>query len=162
MPSERRQSLAWVTLVGAILVAAAIGTGVAGIESEDVRLSAYRAEELRCLAENVYYEARGEPLAGQFAVAEVTMNRVRSATFPDSVCAVVHQSGAFSWTYQDNPPKPFGYEWVRAQSVARAVYDDEKAPVLAGALYYHATHVSPDWAGSRSRVARIGRHLFYL
>ena len=72
-------------------IVAAMTIAVAGfwIERADERRMARRLEDLRCLAENIYHEARGEPLAGQYAVAEVTMNRVRSREFPNSVCAVV-------------------------------------------------------------------------
>ena len=146
----------------AILAALAIAVAGFWIESADERRMARRAEDLRCLAENVYHEARGEPLVGQYAVAEVTMNRVRSREFPDSVCAVVHQPGAFSWTGRNDPPAPSGYEWRRAQAIAGSVYVNSEAPLVAGALYYHATYVSPGWAVTRTQVTRIGRHLFYL
>jgi N-acetylmuramoyl-L-alanine amidase len=124
--------------------------------------AATRASELQCLAENVYYESRGELLVGQYAVAEVTMNRVRSPMFPDTVCEVVHARGAFSWTGATGLAEPRGYEWRRARAVASAVYDNPEAPLVNGALFYHATYVSPDWAPSRDQVALIGRHLFYL
>jgi spore germination cell wall hydrolase CwlJ-like protein len=145
-------------------IVAALTIAVAGfwIERADERRAARRAEDLLCLAENIYHEARGEPLVGQYAVAEVTMNRVRSREFPDSVCAVVHQRGAFSWTYRSNPPAPSGYEWLRAQAIAGSIYDNNEAPLVAGALYYHATYVTPGWAVTRTQVTRIGRHLFYL
>ena len=140
----------------------AIAVAAFWIERADERRMAQRAEDLQCLAENVYHEARGEPLVGQYAVAEVTMNRVRSREFPDSVCAVVHQPGAFSWTDRSDSPAPSGYEWRRAQAIAASVYDNSEAPLVAGALYYHATYISPDWAATRSQITRIGRHLFYL
>lgn len=133
--------------------------------------ASFRLTEIRCLAENVYYESRGEPLAGQYAVAEVTMNRVAAANFPDTVCAVVHSGrtdpasgrrvGAFSWTARDTHAEPHGYEWRRAQAVASSIYDTAGAPLVDGALFYHATYVTPDWSRDRIRVARIGRHLFY-
>lgn len=127
--------------------------------------------DLQCLAENIYYEARGEPLAGQYAVAEVTMNRVASPLFPDTVCEVVHAGrddtgtgrriAAFSWTARDSHTPPYGYEWRRAQAVAGTVYESREAPLVNGALFYHATYVTPDWSQSKLRVAHIGRHLFY-
>jgi len=140
----------------------AVGVAGAWVERYDDRRMTQRVEDLQCLAENVYHEARGEPLVGQYAVAEVTMNRVRSREFPDSVCGVVHQRGAFSWTHGAGRPAPTGYEWQRAQAIAEAVYDNDEAPLVAGALYYHTTRVSPDWAATRNQVTRIGRHLFYL
>jgi spore germination cell wall hydrolase CwlJ-like protein len=132
------------------------------LEKSEERAAARRVADLECLAENVYYEARGEPLVGQYAVAEVTMNRVASRDFPNSVCEVVHRRGAFSWTYRTDLPAPYGYEWRRAQAVASSVYDNIEAPLVNGALYYHATYVSPDWAATRRQVAFVGHHLFYL
>jgi hypothetical protein len=116
---------------------------------------------LECLARNVYFEARGEPLAGQFAVAEVTMNRKASRLFPRTVCGVVYEKSAFSWTDYRTLPEPAGEEWERAQKVAEAVYYGKYAPVLDGALYFHATYVNPDWAKEKRRIARIGAHVFY-
>jgi spore germination cell wall hydrolase CwlJ-like protein len=146
--------------------------GFAYVDHARRQTAEQRRADLACLAENVYFEARGEPLVGQYAVAEVTMNRVASPLFPDSVCDVVHEKhwdakrgrhvSAFSWTELDSLRTPYGYEWRRAQAVASTIYDNsEEAPLADGALFYHATRISPDWARSKVRVARIGRHLFY-
>ncbi len=121
----------------------------------------FLASELDCLARNVYYESRGEPMVGQYAVAEVTMNRVASSLFPDSVCTVVNARGAFSWTGDESLKEPYGYEWWRAQAVARSVYENHASPYVDDALFYHAIYVSPRWARTRDQVALIGRHLFY-
>src|SRR3989442_11439038 len=128
-------------------------------------------QNLACLARNVYFEARGEPAAGQYAVAEVTMNRKASRRFPRTVCAVVYQKnwdpilgrhvGAFSWTEFNELPAPSGKEWERARKVAEAVYYRKYTPVLEGALFFHATYITPDWAKEKKRIARIGRHVFY-
>lgn len=130
-----------------------------------------RREDLTCLAENVYFEARGEPAKGQYAVAEVTMNRVASPLFPGTVCAVVHEKrwdplrrryvGAFSWTELEPIRLPRGAAWERAFAVAEAVYDGKQAPVVEGALFYHAKNRRPSWAKAKRRVASIGRHVFY-
>lgn len=159
---RRLQTFAWGLFLTATLTAMTAATTKAWLDSSGERRDARRNADLQCLAENVYYEARGEPLVGQYAVAEVTMNRVRSPDFPNSVCAVVHARGAFSWTLTGEVRPPHGYEWRRARAVAGTVYDSQEAPLVAGALYYHATYVSPDWAPTRSRVAHIGKHLFYL
>jgi Cell Wall Hydrolase len=126
---------------------------------------------LTCLALNVYFEARGEPVAGQYAVAEVTMNRVASDRYPDTVCGVVHQKNwdplrqryvsAFSWTELSPSPKPEGEEWQRAQEIADEVYHRPHTPGLDNALLYHATYIKPSWARGRTPVARIGNHVFY-
>lgn len=128
-------------------------------------------QNLTCLALNVYHEARGEPLAGQYAVAEVTMNRVASGRFPSTVCGVVYQKnwdylrqryvGAFSWTEFDRVPPPKGAQWERAWQVAEAVYSGQHAPALRGVFYYHAADVQPSWSAERTRVAKIGNHIFY-
>lgn len=147
-------------------------TGFAYVDHVKRLAAAQRIVDLACLSENVYFEARGEPLAGQYAVAEVTMNRVASPLFPDSVCEVVHEArwdsvreryvGAFSWTEIDSLGRPGGYEWRRAMATASTVYDNSReAPLVDGALFYHATHVTPAWARTKRRIARIGRHIFY-
>ena len=123
--------------------------------------SSFLAAELDCLAKNVYYESRGEPMVGQYAVAEVTMNRVASSDFPDSVCDVVYARGAFSWTASDSLKEPYGFEWWRAQTVARSVHGNHASPYVGDALFYHATYVSPRWAQTRPQIALIGGHLFY-
>ncbi len=127
--------------------------------------------QLLCLALNVYHEARGEPLIGQYAVAEVTMNRVASAAYPGTVCEVVYQKnwdrlrrryvGAFSWTEFDSTPPIGSAAWLQAWAVAEAVYYEREAPRLKGALHYHARHVRPSWARGREPLARIGKHVFY-
>ena len=134
---------------------------------------AYQTErdDLSCLAHNVYFEARGEPATGQRAVAEVTMNRVASGRFPDTVCDVVYQKnwdiirkryvGAFSWTEFGFLPNPGGEAWTQAWEVAEAVYHGTEPPIVAGALHYHAYYIKPNWAKDRKPIARIGRHVFY-
>ena len=143
---------------------------------KDERTRAFVAHEndrhnLTCLARNVYFEARGEPRPGQRAVAEVTMNRVASGRFPDTVCGVVHQKGwdatrrryvgAFSWTELGTLPTPTDEEWQQAWNAAEAVYYGKEAPVVEGALFYHASYIMPDWATGKKPLARIGRHVFY-
>jgi len=128
-------------------------------------------QNLACLALNVYFEARGESRAGQYAVAEVTMNRVASSRYPDTVCAVVHEKkwdrlrgryvGAFSWTEFDRRPAPEGRAWERAQEVAEAVYFQRQAPQVEGALFFHSIYIKPSWSRRKKPVARIGRHTFY-
>jgi len=129
-----------------------------------------RAVEIDCLAENIYFEARGESLDGQYAIAEVTLNRVRSPYFPKTICGVVHDTrwdplrrryvGQFSWTELEHG-EPWGPKWQQAISVANAVYNDTYMPLVPDALYYHATRVRPYWANDRRVVARIGNHIFY-
>jgi len=171
----RADRTAWVFgAVVALLVAFFALLVHAVFAQQDVRreraLAAHR-QNLECLARNVYFEARGEPLAGQFAVAEVTLNRRASRLFPRTICEVVYQKhwdrerkryvGAFSWTEFNSLPEPRGEEWQRAWRVAEAVYYGKSVPTVQGALFFHATYIRPGWAGSKKRVARIGKHVFY-
>jgi spore germination cell wall hydrolase CwlJ-like protein len=162
MPAARLSRFVYGSIIGVTLVVMTAATASVWIEKSEARAAERRIADLKCLAENVYYESRGEPLVGQYAVAEVTMNRVASRAFPSSVCEVVHSRGAFSWTHETDLAAPYGYEWRRAQAVASSVYDNVEAPLVNGALFYHATHVSPAWAATRIQVALVGRHLFYL
>jgi spore germination cell wall hydrolase CwlJ-like protein len=137
---------------------------------QELQAARARAIELHCLATNVYHEARGEPLAGQYAVAEVTMNRVRSRRFPDTVCDVVHERrmdpsrrryvGAFSWT-ELALQRPYGGAWETAGEVATNVYDGLHEPQVPGALFYHARRIKPVWAKQKQPLASIGDHVFY-
>jgi N-acetylmuramoyl-L-alanine amidase len=152
-----------VALVFAVIVCALAAAASVAFERRDAQRAGVRdfhARSLECLARNVYYEARGESIAGQYAVAEVTMNRKASLGYPKTVCGVVHQRSAFSWT-QEEVEHPGGPEWQRALKIAEDVYYQRHAPALPGVLHYHATYVRPAWSRERERVARIGRHVFY-
>jgi spore germination cell wall hydrolase CwlJ-like protein len=130
-----------------------------------------RASDLQCLAENIYFEARGEPLAGQYAVAEVTLNRTHARNFPHTICQVVHETrwdpsrrrfvADFSWTEHGALSAEDGPAWRQAIAVADAAYEELHAPVVPGALYYHATNVRPGWSRTRKVIGTIGNHVFY-
>lgn len=114
---------------------------------------------LMCLALNVYHEARGEPLHGQYAVAHVTMNRVADPRWPDNVCAVVSQKDQFSWVGRVNP-LPIERGWRLAVQVAEDVLsgrDDD----TEGSTHYHNTNVSPSWARTLTPTKEIKSHVFY-
>jgi hypothetical protein len=127
------------------------------------------SREQRCLAEAVYFEARSEPPAGQAAVAQVVLNRVKSGLYPRSVCGVVYQNRnrykACQFTFacegkslRITEPGP----WKQAVKVARDVTDGTTYLSKVGnALNYHADYVKPYWARSLHRNDRIGRHIFY-
>jgi N-acetylmuramoyl-L-alanine amidase len=151
-------ALVCAVVVGALLFAAATVLNLRDAQRSVLR--EFHTRSVECLARNVYYEARGESLAGQYAVAEVTMNRRASPFYPKTVCDVVYQKNAFSWTASD-VDAPAGPEWRRAVKIAEDVYYQRRPPALPGALYYHATYVRPGWSKERQRVARIGRHVFY-
>ena len=122
--------------------------------------------ELYCLALNIYFEARGETVRGQFAVADVTLNRVEADKFPDTICGVVYQRRQFSWTHQiHNPRNPRIREreaWHDAQLYAMeiAVWGIKRG-VTDGATFFHANYVRPRWRHSFVKTMQIGVHLFY-
>ena len=123
---------------------------------------------LACLATAVYFEARGEPLEGQFAVAEVILNRVDSARFPSSICSVVRQGSSrpnacqFSYTCDGKPEVVHEREaFARAGKIARLMIDGRDRALTSGAKYFHATYVRPSWSRVFTRTATIGRHHFY-
>lgn len=120
-------------------------------------------KELKCLADNIYFESLIEPIAGQIAVANVTMNRVASEHFPNTVCEVVWQSKQFSWTHDGKSDKPLaGKQYDDIYNLAEKVYTGKLPDITEGSTFYHADYVSPAWAKKMDRkVVKIGRHIFY-
>ena len=131
----------------------------------DTYLGSYRLDataELHCLALNVYHEARSESDEGKFAVARVTLNRVRSPRYPNSMCEVVWQHRQFSWTRDGRPDRPHNLEaWKQALWIATITYDYNPLSMVGRATHYHAVYVRPRWAAAHRRVRRIGKHIFY-
>ena len=125
-------------------------------------------EEWRCLAEALYFEARGETVKGQFAVAEVILNRVDSPRFPDSVCGVINQGTGrkhacqFSYTC-DGKAENIAEQgaWDRVAKVAKLMLSGAPRKLTDGATYYHTTAVRPTWSRKFARTTQIGEHLFY-
>ncbi len=134
----------------------------------DSQPKAEGSAEFRCLAEALYFEARGESVKGQFAVAEVIMNRVKSARFPGTLCGVINQGTGRKYqcqfTYTCDGHKEVVNEpraWARVAKVARAIIDGTAPKLTNGATHYHTTAVNPKWARVYTKTARIGDHLFY-
>ena len=124
--------------------------------------------EWRCLAEALYFEARGESVKGQFAVAEVILNRVDSVDFPDEICAVVHQGTGRKYqcqfTYTCDGYKEGINEKRAFENVGKVAYVMVKGAPRAltqGATHYHTRAVNPRWAHRFPRTATIGAHHFY-
>ncbi len=116
--------------------------------------------ELNCLAVSIYYEAKGEPLSGQLAVADVILNRTESGRFPTSVCGVVTQRGQFSFVRGGKlPTPPSNGQWKKALAVAQVAMKDQWDSPVPEALYFHARYVKPSW--KRARVGSVGNHVFY-
>ncbi|MCP4382110.1 MAG: cell wall hydrolase [Hyphomicrobiales bacterium] len=137
---------------------------------DPVEFAAASPGELKCLAEAVYFEARGENQAGQAAVAQVVINRVRNRHYPNTICQVVYQNETkrhrcqFSFAC-DGKVERVGNRsaWRRAMDVARRVLagNDQRTVSVHSATHYHADSVSPVWAGRMRKVDTIGRHIFY-
>ncbi len=134
----------------------------------DAQPKATGGEQLKCLAEALYFEARGESVKGQFAVAEVILNRVESERFPDTVCGVINQgTGAkyqcqFTYTcdgYKEVIREPRAYD--RVAKVARASLDGVAPKLTEGATHYHTKAVRPQWSKVYTKTASIGVHIFY-
>ena len=119
-------------------------------------------EETDCLARAVYYESKGEPLAGQLTVADVILNRAHSGgRFPSSVCGVVRQAGQFSFVRRGVIPMPpaGSRDWRIAVAIAQIAMQDLADGGAPRALFFHARSVRPGWR--LTRVAAIGNHVFY-
>ena len=112
------------------------------------------------MAGAIYFEAKGEPLPGQLAVAEVILNRTKSGRFPKSVCSVVTQPGQFSFVRGGRIPEVAqNRQYQTAVAVARVALGDMWDSPAADAMYFHARRVAPSWG--RKTVATIGNHVFY-
>lgn len=115
------------------------------------------AKDVVCIAQTIYHEARGEPVEGQIAVANVVLNRTNHKQFPDSVCEVVYQKYQFSWTLNKKKrefDKP-------SLELAKKVYTGEIKDNTNGALYFHGKHISPTWNKNMIKVKSIGHHVFF-
>ena len=121
------------------------------------------SDEMRCLAGAVYFEARGEPLHGQLAVAQVVINRAESSSFPSSYCGVVYQRAQFSFVRGGDMPRiqTGTAAWTRAKAIARIAHQGMWESEADDSLYFHATYVKPRWASKKTRRAAIETHIFY-
>ena len=136
------------------------------IENTEVSRLQYRetSKQINCLAENIYFEARGESHLGQMAVAWVTLNRVGKPNFANSICEVVWEDGQFSWTQDGKSDKPTdAIAWMEAQQLAWLVYNtqDVQFDPTDGATMFHASYVKPKWRHDYNQTSRIDNHVFY-
>ena len=122
-----------------------------------------RDDEQECLANAVYFEARGEPLEGQLAVAEVVLNRSRSGRYPPTICGVVTQRAQFSFVRRGVMPRAdrTSEAWRRAVGIANVAQARGMRLLSDNVLWYHATYVSPSWGRRLARNTQIGLHIFY-
>lgn len=132
-------------------------------------------QDLQCLALNIYHEARSESLAGQYAVADVVLNRVESRDYPNTICGVVYQAKMweghpirdkcqFSWYCDGKSDTPQETDaWYRSLMIAvNIVHQGKFRGLTEGATHYHTNYVNPRWNKSMDFIGRIGDHLFYL
>ena len=121
------------------------------------------SDELQCLAGAIYFEARGEPISGQLAVAQVVINRAESRTFPSSYCGVVYQRAQFSFVRGGSMPriKTGSAAWKRAKAIARIAHQGLWDSEAGDALYFHAHYVKPSWSRRKTALAQIDTHVFY-
>lgn len=131
--------------------------------------------QLYCLAKNIYFEARGDSLAGRYAVADVVLNRVKDIRYPNTICEVIYQGRQdsngrmirnrcqFSWYCDgkaDNTPN--AEMWRQSQAIAyQIVILGTLRGITEGATHYHATYVDPSWNKKMDDIGRIGAHLFF-
>ena len=123
---------------------------------------------LMCLALNIYFEARSEPIQGQIAIAEVTLNRVASTNYPNDVCSVVLQENKdgcqFSWWCDGKSDQPREHNSLRtSKALAELMLNEGRYITVIGnqATHYHSNEVHPYWANDLHKIRRIGKHIFY-
>ena len=119
-------------------------------------------KQLQCLEHNIFYEAGVEDYAGKIAVAQVTLNRLKTKRWGNTICKVVYAPHQFSWTKQNkNPPK--GKLWAESKRAAQDFINGLRVSGLKESMYYHATWMEekPRWAHHKIQVAEIGQHAFY-
>lgn len=156
-------SVPTVFLAGCIAALAASGVSADTAKQSDSSVSV-DGQDRECLAMNIYHEGRGESYRGQEAIAAVTMNRVQSRHFPDTVCEVVWQHKQFSWTRT----APIHHAivnvraWKQALDIAERFLSGGGGELVGKANHYHAEHVKPYWIRDDRLIARIGKHFFYV
>ena len=146
-------------VVAPILTEAGSLTELVGMVDSDAPMS----DELRCLAGAVYFEARGEPLAGQLAVAQVIVNRTEDGRFPRSYCGVVRQKGQFSFMRGQEMPqiRDRSAAWECAVAIAQIAHHGLWESEAGEAVFFHARYVRPGWSLTKARLAQIDKHIFY-
>ena len=122
----------------------------------------YTKNDVDCLTKNIYYEARGEDHRGKLAVGNVTINRLKTGYWGNTICKVVYAKKQFSWTLAKKLPRPDSKLWAESEDVARKVLDGHRLRGLQKSLFYHAIHIKdPKWADTNHEVGQIGNHVFY-
>ena len=164
-----------VGLVSSALILAymtAIGVNASQLENKQERLTFREKQyefvdytQAKCLATNIYFEARGESKLGQKAVAWVTLNRVEDPKYPDTICDVVWDNKQFSWTHDGKSDVPTDKDaWLEAQLVAMQVLIDQQLDnddPTEGSIMFHEASIKPYWHKKYEVTSRIDNHVFY-
>lgn len=168
-------ALGGASVIGAYIYAAPSPTAQVVTAVHPVRVTLERVaakqpekSEVTCLAQAIYYEARGESAEGQRAVGNVVLNRVADPHYPHSICGVVFQNEharhkcQFSFACDglaDDPPDTRA--WHSAQKLAESMMTHKRKDDTGHATHYHAVYVNPDWASALQPTVDIGHHIFY-
>lgn len=122
----------------------------------------YTSADLDCLTKNIYYEAGVESDAGKYAVAHVTVNRLKAGRWGNTLCRVVYAPKQFSWTLAKKLANPHPELWAKSQQIAVSVLHGARVKGLTQSLFYHATYIkNPKWADPKQAAGQIGNHVFY-
>ena len=158
-------------IIGCILLAALLLRNEARMDSIEEKLDdiiqvkeklRYTKNDVNCLTKNIYYEARGEDHRGKYAVANVTINRLKTGYWGNSICEVVYAKKQFSWTLLKKLPVPNGQLWAESEAIARSALEGYRVRGLDKSLFYHAIHIKdPKWVDTNHEVGQIGNHVFY-
>jgi len=147
--------------IATVLAALLISTNISTATKPKSQIVTAKAQDIECLAKNIYHEARGEPFHGQIAVALVTVNRVASGLFQNTICKVVYANRQFSWTLDKTKKIRDLKAWASAVELATAVLSRQIYQPDFTAVYFHTKQVQPKWAKTKTITARIGNHIFY-
>jgi N-acetylmuramoyl-L-alanine amidase len=126
-------------------------------------------DSIKCLAKNIYFEARNQSLAGQIAVGQVTINRVLDKRYPNTICGVVKQNKSrkkhkcqFSWYCDGKPDVIHDIDKFREIVVlAKSLLKNSLIDITSGSTHYHSTKVKPFWINSKTKITQIDDHIFY-
>ncbi len=151
-----------------LAVLTGIAASSAGVKADITKVDV--SKEIDCLAKNIYFEARSEPIDGKLAVGHVVLNRVADKRYPASICEVVRQGGEeplnrcqFSWWCDGRSDQPKNVRaWQQSLVLARVVFWGYSDDPTLGALWYHADYVKPVWRKVLPLGPKIGKHIFYL
>ncbi len=158
----RKGALAFLAVLTGLAVSSA------GVKADIAKLDV--SKEINCLAKNIYFEARSEPIDGKLAVGHVVLNRVADKRYPASICEVVRQGGEeplnkcqFSWWCDGRSDRPKNARaWQQSLVLARVVFWGYSDDPTLGALWYHADYAKPIWRKVLPVGPKIGKHIFYL